>query len=99
MRKFLASLCIAVSAGVAPVVAAVPASAVPTSDQVQESARTDAVQPFGYWADVTWTPTLQDCIDIGEYGRNRGTWSGYDCSWHLYPPNIERPWLLRAFYN
>jgi hypothetical protein len=42
--------------------------------------------------------TIQDCVDVGEYGRSVGTWGAYICTYRpVTSPN--KPFQLSAFYN
>ncbi len=55
-------------------------------------------QPNNVWEDVAWFYNVIDCVNVGDYGRDEGTWSAYECS---YQPkrNYDKPYLLRAFFN
>ncbi|WP_020387002.1 hypothetical protein [Kribbella catacumbae] len=94
MKKLLLSGVAVVGAVLAPVMLAAPASAAPAPQAAIQTTSDSTVGVLGFWADVAYFATMQDCVGAGEYGRHRGTWSAFECSW------VPRKGaLLRAFYN
>lgn len=94
MKKLLLSGVAVVGALLAPVTLAAPASAAPAPQASTVQTTTDStVGVLGFWADVAYFATMQDCVGAGEYGRHRGTWTDFNCTW------VPRKGaLLRAYY-
>lgn len=89
MRKVLAALSLAAALTLLPTAA--------TATQLATTTDRPA-QPANVWEDVAWFYNVHDCVQAGDYGRDVGTWSAYECT--AYPNrNPGAPWLLRAFYN
>jgi hypothetical protein len=94
MKKLLASVFIALTAAVIPVTAA---SAAPTHTQAPISAKS-GISPNVYTPLSRWQ-TIDDCINVGEYGRNRGDWKTYACDYQPRYNGDSYPYLLSVIYD